>query len=298
MLTEIEVDFGNFGAYDVEPHSIPDVLAERPVLVFGKWRGEPRGLIELKGTSGRQSYRETIDVSAIEPLSDHSALRYLWARHRITLLSDYNKLRALDERVREVMDLGLTYNLLTAYTSFVAIDTQARLKGDEAQTVKQPLPLPQGVSSLAVGRGGALQKMALAPASPMVSRPPKGGLADNCLKVEEEPEPARPEEPCLEVGKITVTGGLSEQRVRMILTQSMPALNACLDPAANRGENDRVVFTLIVGQDGRVGRVIIGKTGFLDKGMEKCMIRHLEALRFPMPEEGKTVKISVAFDLK
>jgi hypothetical protein len=45
----------------------------------------------------------------------------------------------------------LQYNLLTQYTSFVAIDSEVRNKEGESTTVKQPLPLPEGVSDLAVG---------------------------------------------------------------------------------------------------------------------------------------------------
>ncbi len=71
--------------------------------------------------------------------------------HGTGVLSDYNRLNQQDERVKEVTNLGLTYNLLTAYTSFVAIDTRIRLKDGQAITVKQPLPLPQGVSDYAVG---------------------------------------------------------------------------------------------------------------------------------------------------
>ena len=46
--------------------------------------------------------------------------------------------------------LGIKYNLLTAYTSFVAIDAQPRRQGADAVTVKQPLPLPRGVSDNAL----------------------------------------------------------------------------------------------------------------------------------------------------
>jgi hypothetical protein len=52
-----------------------------------------------------------------------------------------------------ITDLGLKYNLLTQYTSFVAIDSEVRNKEGEATTVKQPLPLPEGVSDLSVGGG-------------------------------------------------------------------------------------------------------------------------------------------------
>ena len=82
------------------------------------------GTITLSGISGDGNHTETINVGKITPSQSNSALRYLWARHRITILSDYNKLRADDRRIKEVTDLGLTYNLLTAYTSFVAVDSE------------------------------------------------------------------------------------------------------------------------------------------------------------------------------
>jgi Ca-activated chloride channel family protein len=63
---------------------------------------------------------------AINFKEDNATLKYLWARHRITILSDYNKLRNDDKRVQELTERGLNYNLLTAYTSFVAVDNEVR----------------------------------------------------------------------------------------------------------------------------------------------------------------------------
>jgi Ca-activated chloride channel family protein len=145
VLTGIKVDFGKFKAYDVEPPSIPDVMADRPVILFGKWRGSPLGNISLQGYTGKHRFLKNIDVSKTKALESNSALRYLWARHRIALLDDYNRLSEQDKRIQEVTHLGLTYNLLTAYTSFVAVDTQVRIQDGQAVTVKQALPLPQGV---------------------------------------------------------------------------------------------------------------------------------------------------------
>ncbi len=153
VLTELLYDFGNFDVYDVEPVSVPDVLAERPVIVFGKWKGQPKGTITLSGYSGEGKYERTFDVSNVKPLNINSALRYLWARKRIEILGDYNKVLSSDERKKEITNLGLKYNLLTTYTSFVAIDKEIRRKYDPLKTVKQPLPLPQGVSEYAVGGG-------------------------------------------------------------------------------------------------------------------------------------------------
>jgi len=153
VLTQIDMDFGSFDVYDVEPPGIPDVLAERPVIVFGKWRGQSQGEITLQGRAADGVYTVAVDAGDVVPLDTNAALRYLWARHRITLLSDYNRLRESDPRIQEITNLGLRYNLLTKYTSFVAVDKVVRADGSEIVTVKQPLPLPEGVSDLAVGGG-------------------------------------------------------------------------------------------------------------------------------------------------
>ena len=40
VLTSVKAKFEGLDVYDVEPAALPDVLGERPVIVFGKWRGE------------------------------------------------------------------------------------------------------------------------------------------------------------------------------------------------------------------------------------------------------------------
>ncbi len=66
-------------------------------------------------------------------------------------MGDFEKLRPDSERKAEITTLGLTYNLLTAYTSFIAIDEVVANPGGKSRKVKQVLPLPKGVSDLAVG---------------------------------------------------------------------------------------------------------------------------------------------------
>ncbi len=150
VLTGIKVRFNGFDAYDVEPRKIPDILAERPLTLFGKWRGPATGKIEISGTAGDGAFHESVAVDQAMPATQSAALRYLWARHRITLLADYNKLRANDQRIAEVTELGLKHNLLTAYTSFVAIDSEVRNRDGNAASVQQALPMPQGVSNMAM----------------------------------------------------------------------------------------------------------------------------------------------------
>ena len=164
LLTRIHLEWGGFEAYDVEPAAVPDVFAERPALVYGKWRGQPKGKITVTGLAGNEPYSRTIEVSGVKPVEANAALRYLWARSRIAQLGDYNLLQPDDQRVADITNLALRYNLLSAYTSFVAIDSEVRRKGGDVTTVKQPLPLPEGVSDLAVGNMAYAPMMA-APAA-------------------------------------------------------------------------------------------------------------------------------------
>ena len=149
VLTNIEVSYDGFDVYDIATPQIPDVFAERPIILYGKYKGEATGNINIKGKSGNQDYEASFDVGNAET-QNNQALRYLWARKKIQMLDDYINNFYDPENIEEVTNLGLKYNLLTAYTSFIAIDETIRNESGASETVIQPLPLPEGVSDLAV----------------------------------------------------------------------------------------------------------------------------------------------------
>jgi len=152
VLTDINVKFDGFDVYDVEPQNIPNVFAQRPVTLIGKWRGEPSGTIRITGETGKGNYKAEINVSDIERSDANSAIRYLWARSKIARLSDYGLGVKDDPDIRkEVTELGLEYSILTQYTSFIAVIEQIRNTEGKSTDVDQPLPLPLNVSNLAVG---------------------------------------------------------------------------------------------------------------------------------------------------
>jgi Ca-activated chloride channel family protein len=153
VLTNIEIKTLGFETYDVHPLHIPDLLAQRPVILFGKWRGPVTGSFELHGKTGRGDYVSNLNIAGLQPEETNRALRYLWARSRIAELSDYGSGNVSEDRVKEITALGLKYNLLTQYTSFIAVLEEIRNKTGDAKNVNQPLPLPLGVSDLAVGDG-------------------------------------------------------------------------------------------------------------------------------------------------
>ena len=149
VLSQIKLKFNDFEAYDIEPLTIPDVFAQRPILIYGKYRGMAKGTAMLKGFAGRKRWESKINISKYQPELRNSALRYLWARKAIQMLDDYGSLYNETDK-EKVTELGLKYNLLTNYTSFIAVEDIPVTNGN-LKTVKQPQPLPKNVSNSSIG---------------------------------------------------------------------------------------------------------------------------------------------------
>lgn len=147
VLTNININYNDFDAYDTEPVSIPDVFAKRPIIVYGKYKGKAKGTISLSGLSGGVNYSKTINITDTKN-KNNNALRYLWARNKIKYLDDYSQFyegkythfKNEDTHKNEIIELGLKYNLLTQYTSFVAIDTIIRTPHNQQTETKEICP--------------------------------------------------------------------------------------------------------------------------------------------------------------
>jgi len=152
LLKGIQARFEGLEVYDVEPAQLPDLFANRPLVLFGKWKGEPRGELRLDAHAADGPFQVRLPISAGNFTDNGGALAHLWARQRLASLMDQEALDGGFEFSSQILDLGLRYQLLTPYTSFIAVDQQVRNPDPQAsKTVDQPLPLPQGVSNNAIG---------------------------------------------------------------------------------------------------------------------------------------------------
>ena len=123
LLTQIKLKQNNFEMYDVSPKSIPDVFSDRPIMIYGKYKGTATGCIEISGYQGTTKVIKTIKIKNSSLSSNNKVLKYLWARKKIEQLDDY-RTHFGDDVKDQVIALGLAYNLATKYTSFIAIDNE------------------------------------------------------------------------------------------------------------------------------------------------------------------------------
>jgi Ca-activated chloride channel homolog len=285
VLTKVKTDFTGFEVYDVEPPAVPDILAERPVIIFGKWRGYPKGTISLSGISGDRPYSAIIDAGSVMPSPANSALRYLWARHRISVLSDYDKLFRDDARTKEITQLGLDYNLLTEFTSFVAIDSMPRNVDGKSTTIKQPLPLPQGVSDLAVGGGRTLHAM-----SPAL--PGKAGAMDRSAKFDKKAEPETKSGVNHLTENMLFSGNLSKEALEKFILEHLKEIGSCYTGIKNPA-NGKLSVKIDIDGGGKVLKVEAGIDEINNRVLKSCIIQLVKGWALPAPSDGKPASVEV-----
>lgn len=328
LLRSIEVTFDGIDAYDVEPVAVGDLFAERPVQVFGKVRGQPRGAITIRGETAQGPFESRVVVTPAAQHEDHAALRYLWARQRVATLADLNRLDQDDQRGQEILQLGLRYSLLTEFTSFVAVDSVRPGRGD-TQTVRQPLPMPAGVGDGAlgcaafgrssgggfaaggIGYGGGgygagatgysgLGVQSVTPRTGGTSGPTLFtlGSASNATSGAGQGQVGQraPSRPSLRsAGLVEVRGALDRGVVERVLRQRKVAVSACL--ASSRGPvvgaTGKVTLRLEISARGVVEKVsILSSTLPADAGFELCLRSVFKKARFPAAKGGGKVVVT------
>lgn len=181
VFTQLELDWGDLEVVDVEPTVLPDLFAAQPLLVHARYRSGGRGVVTLRGYSGTNRIEITQTLRLPKTEKGHSSQANLWARARIARL-EMDKIRSddVDSVVEDITALALKHRLMTAYTSFVAVERSQIRQDGQLVTVDQPLPMPEGVSHEGVfGDQDSSSRMVFSKVSPRKSRqaPSLGAVA-------------------------------------------------------------------------------------------------------------------------
>ncbi len=144
-LTDVRIDWGGLNVSEVYPRRVPDLFSGRPVVVAGRFSGKGVQTIRITGKAGGNKFELPLQVNLNANDPDHRALPSLWARQKIAALYDEAAWRQHFLVRWEVRKLALDYNLLSAYTAFVAVDGSERTAGRYGTTVPVPVPVPEGV---------------------------------------------------------------------------------------------------------------------------------------------------------
>jgi len=143
VLTNIRLSAKGVSLKELQPSLQPDLFANRPLSIVGQWTGKGPGTITLKATQGDgATFTKSFPINNDE---QNPTLPTLWAREKVRALADYSNLTKNTELIETVTDLGLKYQLLTPYTSFVAVTDEPRENKEEATSIAQANPTPKGM---------------------------------------------------------------------------------------------------------------------------------------------------------
>ncbi len=143
-LTDLSIDWGSMLVSDVYPAKLPDMFVGRSVVITGKYIGAP-GDVNVSGYSGSRQHRANLTLR--QSSASTAFIPNIWARLRIAELADRKAWEQdpYDELGAAIKATALKYQLVSDYTSFVAVDASHRTAGDFGVTVPQAVPVPEGV---------------------------------------------------------------------------------------------------------------------------------------------------------
>ncbi|MGF1469183.1 MAG: VIT domain-containing protein [Sandaracinaceae bacterium] len=144
-LTDLAIDWGDLDVRGAYPRRLPDLFADRPLVVHARYGEGGSGEVTLRGRIAGRPFAQTLEVTLPGSGAERPELASVWARTRIRDLMTAMALRPNPALQEEVTRLGLAHHLLTEWTAFLAIDEGYR--GDEpADRVVQPSARPAGTA--------------------------------------------------------------------------------------------------------------------------------------------------------
>ena len=142
-MTDVQINWGGMRVSDLYPSRLPDLFVGRPIVLTGKFDG-PLAPITVTGLAGGETRQYVVRPSA-DDTNPH--LGRLWARLRIADLASRQNWQQdpYGELETAILQTALQHQLVSDYTSFVAVDASQVTAGDHGVTVQQAVPVPDGV---------------------------------------------------------------------------------------------------------------------------------------------------------
>jgi Ca-activated chloride channel family protein len=141
-MSHIRIEWRGPGDIDHEPRRLPDLYLDEPLVIALKGSRLEGGL-SIQGSRGGESWHQVVEL---KPDGEKTGVHALWARRRIaSLMALPAEEMAQDAKRQAVVDLALNHQLISPYTSLVAVEKRvARPQGEDLKGGMMPVNLPAG----------------------------------------------------------------------------------------------------------------------------------------------------------
>ena len=318
-LVGISIDWGDLDVHDIYPSRIPDLYAGQPLVIVGQYDGSGSETVHLAGTVAGRRWNEDVRVVLPAHDEDNDVIATLWARNKIhdlnrQMYNSYGYIEQNQDIIDKITDTALDYQIMSEYTSFVAVCEEIRTGPDgNPVTVHVPVNMPEGVSyegvfgtdrgEMMFSYGGSnLARTAQAP----VSITGAGGYAsfDACDEISADYY-TEYEQPAW-FGTVTLvsaspTLGLLPSIVRSAVRELLTGLTELYQSyLAEIDDPDQwpagmVTFSIEIDSNGNVIDVSLISSG-LDSDVDDDLCEVLEGLHIPAPPDGAgSIQVQLSF---
>lgn len=149
IVRDIQVDWPAGAKVESYPKRLPDLYQGEPLLVAVKI-SDLQGTASIFGKTATRQWQQQVQLNGVQ---QHAGVATLWAREKITSLLDEKTTGRPEPQVRQaVLDVALPHQLITPYTSFIAVEQVISRPVEEAlkgQAVLNARPKGQGAQAYA-----------------------------------------------------------------------------------------------------------------------------------------------------
>ena len=177
----------------------------------------------------------------------------------------------------------------------MAVDNQVRNADGKFTTVKQPLPLPEGVSDYAVGGYANAAAPAMSGGFAIRHEAAKQLYTDRGKAYTTQTAEKKDGESKISLTCVSAGEGLSREEVLKALEARLVEMANCLAEFA-APENIKIYLTLDAG--GAVSHVGIVSGTIIDAKVKQCLTKEIRKCRFGASTNGKNVKAIVIIKIK
>ncbi len=157
-IRNISIDWGDLHVMDIYPEEEPFLFAGEPLFIVGRYFGSGSDRIRITGQIGDETWSERLRVTLPFHEESNDVISAIWAREKIhhleRMMLDTADSETIEEYVSLITETALNYQLLSTYTSFVAVSHEVRTD-EQGNTinVEVPVNIPEGILYEAVFGG-------------------------------------------------------------------------------------------------------------------------------------------------
>lgn len=324
ILEDVSIDWGGLAVEQIFPTQLPDVFASRPFIVHGRYNASGSGTVTVHGTLNGKKVSLPVIAELPEKDERHEVMKTLWARAKVEWLSRDLWSGQNEQTVAAITQLGLDFRMVTAFTSFVAVDRSKKI-GGMLQTILQPVETPEGVDGVMAGaepfmrsaeksRGtyGALGAGAYAAKSGRAigmgfgsgqatkdrapgAQAPAEARGLGRTRVENKTVEQQESAASAKKGLLAFSGGLTSEQITSALANYQSQLKRCFEKT-NLTKPTIVTVQWFVSASGVVLQPVIKSSTIKDAQFEECLLTTLKKVTFPSANVSTKIQYQFQFE--